>query len=113
MGLIRFFLAISVVIAHNGIRVPGIEGLLAVYAFFVISGFYMALVLNEKYLDNILGFYGARFLRLWPSYIVVLVIVLLFVAPMSDTIYASTLAAVYTWTATITMFFTIHSPGSA
>lgn len=105
MGLIRFFLALSVVFSHNGIHVPGIDGLLAVYAFFVISGFYMALVLNEKYQDNIAGFYGARFLRLWPSYIVVLLLVLLLIAPMSDAIYTSTLAAVYTWTVNLTMFF--------
>ncbi|AMP03399.1 acyltransferase family protein [Collimonas pratensis] len=105
MGLIRFFLALSVVFSHNGIHVPGIDGLLAVYAFFVISGFYMALVLNEKYQDNVAGFYGARFLRLWPSYIVVLLVVLLLIAPMSSAIYTSTLAAVYTWTVNLTMFF--------
>lgn len=105
MGLIRFFLAMSVAISHNGIYAPGIDGLLAVYVFFVISGFYMALVLNEKYQDNIFGFYGARFLRLWPDYIVVLLVVLLFIAPISNAIYASTFAAVYTWAANVTMFF--------
>lgn len=105
MGLIRFFLAISVVISHNGIRFPGIEGHLAVMAFFVISGFYMALVLNEKYQSNLWGFYGARFLRLWPSYIVVFCLVLLFINPMGQEIYKTTLTTVYVWFSAITMFF--------
>ncbi len=105
MGLVRFFLAISVIFAHNGIRMPGIEGLLSVYAFFVISGFYMALVLNEKYQNNKVGFYGARFLRLWPSHIIVFFVVLTFISPMSNTIYASTFATIFTWFSAITMLF--------
>lgn len=105
MGLIRFYLAISVVISHNGIRFPGIEGHLAVMAFFVISGFYMALVLNEKYQNNIWGFYSARFLRLWPSYIVLFCLVLLLVNPMDPEIYKSTFTAVYVWFSALSMFF--------
>lgn len=105
MGLIRFYLAISVVISHNGIRFPGIEGHLAVMAFFVISGFYMALVLNEKYRDNIWGFYGARFLRLWPSYIIVFALVLLLINPMGTEIYKTTLTTIYVWFSAITMLF--------
>lgn len=105
MGLIRFFLAISVIIAHNGIRVPGIEGHLAVMSFFVISGFYMALVLNEKYEDNVLGFYFARFLRLWPSYIIVFLCVMIFVSPMDNEIYKTTLTTVFVWFSAVTMFF--------
>lgn len=105
MGLIRLFLAIAVVLAHNGIQLAGIDGSLSVSAFFVISGFYMALVLNEKYQNNIAGFYGARFLRLWPSYIIVFSAVLIFIEPMTPSIYASTSAAIATWASAITMFF--------
>ena len=51
MGLIRTLLAISVVLAHSspifGIKLVG--GQVAVQAFYMISGFYMTLVLNEKY----------------------------------------------------------------
>lgn len=51
MGLIRILLAISVIIAHTesilGFNMVG--GTLAVQAFFIISGFYMALILSEKY----------------------------------------------------------------
>lgn len=105
MGLIRFFLAASVVISHNGIVAPGIAGHLAVMAFFVISGFYMALVLNEKYQGNIKGFYTSRILRLWPSYIVVYAAVLLFISPMGSQIYYNAFTAFYVWFTSITMLF--------
>src|SRR5690606_33812821 len=56
-----------------------IAGPFAVQMFFVISGFYMALVLNEKYTERSpYRFYLARLLRLWPAYIVVLSAVLLY-----------------------------------
>lgn len=82
MGLIRFYLAVSVVLAHNAINVPGISGHLAVMAFFVISGFYMGLVLNERYRDRIATFYVARFFRLWPMYIVVFLVTAAFIEPV-------------------------------
>ncbi|WP_333849716.1 acyltransferase family protein [Leclercia sp.] len=105
MGWIRLFLAASVVVAHNGIRVPGVEGHLAVLAFFVISGFYMGLVLNERYVGNTLGFYVARFLRLWPSYIIVFLAVLMFVSPMDHIIYTNYTAAILVWLSSLTMLF--------
>lgn len=40
----------------------------AVPAFFVISGFYMSLILATKYRDATLTFYGNRVLRLFPMY---------------------------------------------
>ncbi|WP_158783500.1 acyltransferase [Pantoea sp. BAV 3049] len=105
MGWLRFFLAASVVISHNGIQAPGISGHLAVMAFFVISGFYMALVLNEKYGSNISGFYLARFLRLWPGYIIVFLVVVMFIEPMGSQIYQSTAVSIYVWFSSLTMFF--------
>jgi peptidoglycan/LPS O-acetylase OafA/YrhL len=49
-----------------------------VQAFYAISGFYMAFVLNEKYLPGTYGlFFSNRFLRLFPVYVVTLVITLL------------------------------------
>lgn len=76
MGLFRFLLAISVVIAHSepmfGVTLVG--GVAAVQAFYIISGFYMALILSEKYTGP--GSYGVfitnRFLRLFPVYWAVL-----------------------------------------
>ncbi|MBP7807850.1 MAG: acyltransferase [Bacteroidia bacterium] len=88
MGILRFLLALSVIASHAtgiGIPFPGekpypmwamqlIDGRQAVALFFIISGFYMAMVLNTKYQNNTLRFYGNRFLRLWPTYIVVLIL---------------------------------------
>lgn len=76
MGILRTFLAIAVVIYHSftffGFRLCG--GQLAVEAFFMISGFYMALILNEKYVGE--GYYKkfiiGRFYRIFPVYWVVL-----------------------------------------
>lgn len=79
MGLIRLLLAISVVLAHStgilGFKLVG--GQVAVQAFFIISGFYMSLVLNEKYKagkGTFQLFITNRFLRLFPVYWVVLLV---------------------------------------
>ncbi|MBK7666560.1 MAG: acyltransferase [Sphingobacteriaceae bacterium] len=88
MGILRFILALSVIGAHAGyigIPLPDgkpyevwamylIDGRQSVALFYIISGFYMALVLNTKYNHNTLKFYFNRFLRLWPTYFVVLII---------------------------------------
>jgi len=44
----------------------------AVLGFFVLSGFYMAMVLDTKYRWDLPAFYWNRLLRLWPSYLLVL-----------------------------------------
>jgi hypothetical protein len=48
---------------------------LAVEAFFVISGFYMALVLTERYDGHVGSFYRARALRIFPMYWALLALV--------------------------------------
>ncbi len=73
MGILRLLLALAVVITHSstthlqGIALPGD---VAVQAFFIISGFYIALILHRKY--NFAGgnklFYQQRYLRLAPMY---------------------------------------------
>lgn len=54
MGILRLLLAISVIIAHTesvfGVRLVG--GVIAVQAFYIISGFYMAMILTEKYIGK-------------------------------------------------------------
>lgn len=79
MGIVRLLLAIAVVIAHSssifGFRL--MEGAIAVQAFYIVSGFYMALVLNEKYIGQAHSyrlFITNRLLRLYPVYWVVLVL---------------------------------------
>ena len=82
MGVLRLLLALSVVNAHGG-NLLGFQFLMssfAVQSFYMISGFYMALVLNEKYRpDNstYLQFIANRFLRIFPGYFVVLLLTIL------------------------------------
>lgn len=74
MGYIRLILAISVVVAHSGkLPIIGmmIGGSLAVQCFFILSGFYMALVLDRKYSD-IRRFWWNRFSRVYSGYAVAL-----------------------------------------
>lgn len=83
MGLLRTLLALSIVIHHSfplyGITLLGREP--ALKAFYVISGFYMALILNEKYIgknDGYKLFITNRFFRIFPSYWLILGVTLLF-----------------------------------
>lgn len=83
MGLIRIILAIAVVIAHSssifGFRFVG--GQLAVQSFFMVSGFYMTLILNEKYIgknNSYKLFITNRFLRLYPIYWIVLLLTIIY-----------------------------------
>jgi peptidoglycan/LPS O-acetylase OafA/YrhL len=85
MGIIRLLLALSVVAAHTtsffGVHLVG--GKVAVQAFYIISGFYMSLILNEKYLGKTGSyklFITNRFLRIFPIFWTVLVLVALFSA---------------------------------
>ncbi|SEC10954.1 acyltransferase [Paenibacillus sp. GP183] len=73
MGVIRLLLALSVVAAHTGPYLGEyslVGGSTAVEAFFVISGFYMALILNEKYKGrgSYRLFISNRMLKLYPVY---------------------------------------------
>ena len=78
MGVIRLVLAVAVVASHSG-GIPAfamIPGATAVQSFYVISGFYMALILNEKYVGKrprYWLFISSRLLRLLPLYWVSLV----------------------------------------
>ena len=76
MGIIRLILAIAVVIVHTE-PIFGFElvrGRVAVQSFFIISGFYMAMILNEKYIgkNSYKLFITNRLLRLYPIYWTVL-----------------------------------------
>ncbi len=72
MGALRVILALAVVIGHSdaflGLRLTG--GLVAVEIFFIISGFYMALILDTKYTGpgSYRLFMSNRLLRLLPVY---------------------------------------------
>jgi peptidoglycan/LPS O-acetylase OafA/YrhL len=78
MGVLRLFLALSVILGHS--HGHGFFGLsfinagIAVQTFFMISGFYMALVLNEKYNQpgDYWVFLSQRALRLYPTYFILM-----------------------------------------
>lgn len=78
MGTVRFLLALCVVAGHttsNGILgITLLSGTTAVQSFYVISGFLITMVLNERTgYRNLANFYLSRYVRLWPTYIVVAV----------------------------------------
>ncbi|MCK1266651.1 MULTISPECIES: acyltransferase [unclassified Bradyrhizobium] len=74
MGSLRLFLALAVALSHFKIPLEMPTSDVAVQCFFVVSGFYMALVLNEKYPPGSYWlFISNRVLRLWPTYLMVLV----------------------------------------
>ncbi len=81
MGWLRLYLAACVFIVHSADSFLGINAFLkpnqAVQCFFMISGFYMQMVLEEKYSNHIKQFYQNRFLRIFVPYYIVLICVLL------------------------------------
>lgn len=79
MGILRFILAITVIIAHSQ-PLFGVlnltDGVIAVQIFFMISGFYMGLILSEKYNKDwktTKAFYYNRFIKIYPLYWFVLI----------------------------------------
>jgi peptidoglycan/LPS O-acetylase OafA/YrhL len=75
MGCLRLLLAVFVVVEHAPLfgTLKLMPGDIAVEIFFMLSGFYMALVLDTKYgarsWTEIRVFYASRFWRLWPTFI--------------------------------------------
>lgn len=80
MGVFRLLLALSVIADHTS-HILGTElypGNVAVQIFFMISGFYMAMVLDGRYTLDRKGlklFYTNRALRLYPAYLAVALII--------------------------------------
>lgn len=83
MGILRVFFALIVLIGHappSDHLQPIFTGTLAVEAFFIISGFYIQLIL-AKYMDKpngIVKFYGSRLTRIFSIYYLVLIITITF-----------------------------------
>lgn len=89
MGAIRLFLALSVVIWHMPNRSFNLlDAGVAVLFFFMISGFYMALTINERYAAKgeferqgwRRDFYASRFFRLFPTYLAMLLFMVVWFA---------------------------------
>lgn len=71
MGVLRVLLALSVIGAHVDYwpdLLSGFGGIVAVESFFVISGFYMALVLAKDYGSRKGAFWLNRGLRIFPEF---------------------------------------------
>jgi peptidoglycan/LPS O-acetylase OafA/YrhL len=79
MGVVRLFLAIAVALTHKPLAqfygLTPLYGDSAVEGFFTISGFFIALVLCEnRAYASASTFYASRYLRLWPAYILCLLV---------------------------------------
>ncbi|NOT97666.1 MAG: acyltransferase [Sideroxydans sp.] len=127
MGLLRLQLAIAVFLFHIGLSsalgINILDGRAAVFCFFVVSGFYMEMVLTEKYNRERLGvgyakmFYLSRFWRLYPTYFLVIVatIICTFFTPFVDLPkvldfnqsagWFETIRSLVTWIFNLTMLF--------
>lgn len=70
LGMLRFFLAISVVATHlsEGRLFFHYWGAFAVFGFYLISGYLITRVLNDTYKFDFYTFASNRFLRLFPIY---------------------------------------------
>lgn len=72
MGILRLFLALAVVLEHVAapVGLRPLRGVEAVETFFMISGFYMAMILTEKYRGpgSHKLFWENRALRIYPVY---------------------------------------------
>ena len=88
MGMFRVLLAVSVFMAHIGETglmsyLNGFGGANAVEIFFIISGFYIAMILDRSYSTNV-SFYKNRALRLYPIYYIICTLVLVRCVFISD-----------------------------
>jgi len=82
-GIYRFILATMVAFAHLATPIADWVGIYAVFCFYLLSGYLMTLVLNERYgfsLDGIRRYGFNRFLRIFPPYWVTLIAAILIVS---------------------------------
>lgn len=81
MGIFRLLLAMVVALDHLTFYAHPIPylmpGVIAVEAFYIVSGFLITLVIIEKYERRLFLFYSNRALRIYPIYWVCLLLYLL------------------------------------
>ena len=70
LGYYRLLAAVGVLLAHTGGGSDGMSRVM-VGAFFIVSGYLMALTLSRNYSITPLPFYWNRFLRLYPIHTIV------------------------------------------
>ncbi|MBX9599207.1 MAG: acyltransferase [Burkholderiales bacterium] len=79
MGLLRLILAISVMIGHSPWYNKSyvlVQASVAVEVFYIISGYYMAMVIDYKYQQKIKAFYTNRIIKIFSIYWFVLLLIL-------------------------------------
>ena len=80
-GSVRFILAWFVVIAHLS-QSYSYSSAMSVYAFYMLSGFLMTLIMNERYhytLQGVIRYCINRALRIFPQYWILCLLALLFI----------------------------------
>lgn len=79
LGVLRFILALMVVVAHlaEGVQFVSHWGVFAVFGFYLLSGYLMTLILHETYAFSFAPFILNRFLRLFPIYYAVTLLTIL------------------------------------
>ena len=79
MGYLRFLLAYLVLLSHVGVYFKGHnQGVIAVTIFYILAGHVVSKLFEEKMDRNLFLFYRDRLLRIFPSYIFIYSITLLF-----------------------------------
>jgi peptidoglycan/LPS O-acetylase OafA/YrhL len=76
LGLFRYFLALGVAYGHLTNELIWMSTAYSVFCFYLVSGYLMSLVLNEVYIgsENTFRYLANRALRIYPPYIVVLIV---------------------------------------
>ncbi|MCU4675552.1 acyltransferase [Catenovulum sp. 2E275] len=111
MGIFRFILAFNVILYHL-LEVPNI-GALAVYSFFILSGFLMTYIMHHTYSydpKGCLKYALNRFWRLYPVYWILFFISLLLffflgISPSLIHPYMSFPASLEAWLANLSIFY--------
>jgi peptidoglycan/LPS O-acetylase OafA/YrhL len=81
LGIFRFTLALSV--AFNHLWIIGGIGRLAVFTFYIISGYLMTLIIEKTYgtsKEGIYRYFQNRLLRIYPSYLTFLIVTIVIVS---------------------------------
>jgi peptidoglycan/LPS O-acetylase OafA/YrhL len=95
MGILRLYLAVCIIVSHSRPFGPfdWLGPAVAVQIFFIISGFYMELILSKKY-TNTLTFFTNRFLRIFIPYWICFVLILL-LCLICQTVFGNALTMKY------------------
>jgi len=112
MGLIRLLLALAVLASHCGpiLGFKLIDSGVAVESFFIISGFYMSLILSEKYIgqnNSYSLFITNRFVRLFPIYWIALLATLFFCLALTYFTHGEAITILSNYISSKTNFFSL------